>query len=578
MSSPENPDSSTLTPAFDSCWQKAIEAANSGDYVTAETWFRQCVEQAPDHHLAALNLGVLLANRKNYAESIQYLDRAVQLSSSLDSVFTLASTLQRAGKAEDAQRYFTDILNSVPTHVPTLMQMGELCEQSGDRHGARGYYRQARDADDKDLVVAKKYAIASWEDDPAETAAVLDQQLARSDLDDTGRAKIILDLIIYKEFHERIKRGLMPYHATSLDELFFTYTKPEFSEFCSLAEKAAEKNPTDPTAQTRKFIAHFCSSDRLGAQKCLEHFRTAVAGHVWDTVTFDPNFYRALESFTKEDLLKGLPPVENVIYAEFSEEPVAYLSCNYIYFENFAAPMLRSLADVASNAQAHVHIMDATPQQLDLASSFCRSLDGLTIALSVEQPGADKNGMAAARSYYHAIRFIRYYQHLEQYRRTLWLMDVDALFNRDPKAMYDVLGGMDAAMRIRAGRLEPWNQFNACIVAATASSASLEYFRLIAAYIAHFYQRDGLRWGIDQLAMYGVFEYMRDEGYAPDLAFLDDKAIDYEYLDDGIVWCNSGRNKFLHMQRNPDGSMAIDDPDRAAYIKLFDKYYSPLSA
>ena len=574
MSSFDSPSSAMPDPK--TCWQNATQAVRAGDQSTAEIWFRRCVEQAPEFPLAALNLGILLTNKKNYLEAIQYLDQAVKQSPNLNSVSALANALLRAGKTDDAVRYYKDILNSVPGHIPTLLQLGEVRDQTGDRHGARELYRQAMMSDETDVSVATKYAIASWADDPAETVAVLDRHLARRDLDAQGRIKILLGLIIYKEFYERIKRGLMPYHATGLEELFFTYTESEFSKFRNLTLEQAEKNPTDLTAQMRKFLALFCSGDRPGAQACLFSFQQTIAGQVWDAVTFDPAFYQALEQFTDANLVKGLPAVQDVVSAEFSEEPVAYLSCNYLYFENFAAPMLRSLASIAPGTQAHVHIMDSTSEQLNATSAFCKALAGVTIAVTAEQPGVDKKGIVAARSYYHAVRFIRYYQHLVQYKKTLWLMDVDALFNRDPKVMYSVLRDKDAAMRIRAGRLEPWNQFNACIVAGTSRPASLEYFRLIAAYIAHFYQRGGLRWGIDQLAMYGVFEYMRDEGRAPELAFLDDKAIDYDYLEDGIVWCNSGRNKFLHLQRNADGTMAIDDPDRAAYIKLFDKYYTPL--
>ncbi len=574
MATPDQPTSAT--PATDTFWQKATEAVRAGDNDTAITWFRQCLDQTPDHPLAALNLGILLANKKDYREAISLLERAVNLSPNLNSVTALASALLRAGRTDDAIRYLKDIVKSVPGHVPTLLQLGEISDQRGDRKSAREYYRQATVADETDLNAATKYAIASWADDPAETAAVLDKHLARTDLDAGGRAKILLGLIIYKEFHERIKRGLMPYHATDLEELFFTYTQREFTELKKLCLEDAEQNPTSPSAQIKKFMALFCSGDRVGAQKTLAGFQSTVAGQVWDAVTFDPAFYQMLEQFTEADLVKGLPPVQEIITAEFSDKPVAYLSCNYTYFENFAAPMLRSLADIAPGEQAHVHIMDATEEQLAAATAFCKSLKNIAVALSVEQPGVDKQGIMVARSYYHAIRFIRYYQHLVHYKRTLWLMDVDALFNRNPNVMYEILGQKDAAMRIRAGRLEPWNQFNACIVAGTPSAPSLAYFRLIAAYIAHFYQKKGLRWGIDQLAMYGVFEYMRDEGRAPELAFLGDKAIDYDYLEDGIVWCNSGRNKFLHLQRNPDGSIAVDDPDRAAYIKLFDKYYTPL--
>ncbi len=570
-------NSTPKMPAPEICWENAAQAFRAGDHATAETWFRRCVDQKPDYPDAALNLGVLLANRTNYPEAIQYLDRAVQLSPKLHTVFTLANTMQRAGNTKGAEKYYRDILGSVPGHVPTLLQLGEISEQRGDRQGGREFYRRAMKSDETDLSVATKYAIASWADDPAETAAVLDNYLAHRDLNAKGRIKLLLSLIIYKEFHERIKRGLMPYHATSLGELFFTYTKSEFDELRRLIMEDAENNPTDPTGQIRKFLAHFCSNDRFNAQKCLPHFQSTVAGQIWDAVTFDPAFYQALEKTTDEDLVKGLPSVQDVVSAEFSGKPIAYLSCNYVYFENFAAPMLRSMASVAPGAQAHVHIMDATGEQLDAASVFCKGLTVLTVAVSAEQPGVDKQGNMTARSYYHAIRFIRYYQHLVYYKRTLWLMDVDALFNRDPGVMYETLGDKDAAMRIRAGRLEPWNQFNACIVAGTPRAPSFEYFRLIAAYIAHFYRKNALRWGIDQLAMYGVFEYLRDNSRAPALMFLDDKAIDYEYLQDGIVWCNSGRSKFLHMQRNADGTMVVDDPDRAAYVKSFEKYYAPLN-
>ena len=563
--------------ASDIFWNKAAEATRVGDHKSAVNWFRKCVEETPDYPLAALNLGILLTYEKKFTEAISYLEKAVKLKSDLNSVTALANALLRSGNSDGATRYLESVNKSVPGHVPTLIQLGEIKEQGGDRKRASEFYRQAKKADEKDLSAAIKYAIASWDDDPAETAAVLDQHLKRSALDSNERIKILISLIIYKEFNERIKRGLMPYHATSLDELFFTYTAAEFAELKKLCLESAENNPTDPGLQIKKFLALFCSNDRIGAQSCINEFKDAVVGQIWDAVNFDPSFYKMIGQFTDADIIKGLPPVQEIITCTFSDEPVAYLSCNYLYFENFAAPMLRSLSDKAPGSHVHVHIMDVTPVQLAAATKFCKKLTLINIALSVEQPGVDKEGIAHARSYYHAIRFIRFYQHLLHYKCTLWLMDVDALFNRDPHIMYEVLGHKDAAMRIRAGRLEPWNQFNACIVAGTSNAQSLEYFRLISAYIAYYYQKSGLRWGIDQLAMYGVFEYMRDVGSAPELAFLDDKAIDYDYMEDGIIWCNSGRNKFLHLQRNPDGSIAIEDPDRAAYIKLFDKYFQPLS-
>src|SRR5581483_7209710 len=105
----------------------------------------------------------------------------------------------------------------------------------------------------------------------------------------------------------------------------------------------------------------------------------------------------------------------------------------------------------------------ATDAQIQAAVQFKQEVPSLRVAISAEQPWIQNQGKAAARAYYHAIRFIRFYQHSRAYRGPLWLMDVDALFNRDPSSMYSRLEGADIAIRVRPGRLEPWNQFNACV-------------------------------------------------------------------------------------------------------------------
>jgi hypothetical protein len=131
------------------------------------------------------------------------------------------------------------------------------------------------------------------------------------------------------------------------------------------------------------------------------------------------------------------------------------------------------------------------------------------------------------------------------------------------------LPGHDVAVRVRPGRLEPWNQFNACMVGANTTPASLEYFRLLAAYTAYFFQRKTLRWGIDQQAMYGVFADMQDRGNAPSLALLGEREVDYDYNEAGYVWPNSGAAKLGHLDRiRTPGA-----PPAAALVTKFDKVF-----
>ncbi len=551
-------------------FRKGIAFAQAGDLASAESSLKQCITLDPKHALAMLNLGIVLMNRGSLAEAEKMLIRSVTLQGTVESISALATVFDLNGKPDRAQECYWAILKAAPSHVPSILKLAEISNRMFDRTSARKLYRQAWDIDPASLGAGIGYALASFDDTPAETSAAMDKLLGAAN-SDAAKADVYLNLLPYKEFHERMNRGLAPYHAASLDELFFKFAENDHARFLDLSLREVEKNPGDPAAAARKFYALFSARDRFGAEECLRGFVKTFPEHIYENVAFDAAFYRQLETFGDLELTKGLPPVTDLIEADFGNEPIAYLACNYDYFAEFAAPMIRSLAEMSPGAQVHLHVMDAEQAELEQLPVFCREMNSLKIAVSVEQPGVSKKKNRIARSYYHAIRFIRFYHHLKQHRLPLWLMDVDAVFNRDPRELYRSLGQNDAAFRARPGRLEPWNQFNACIVGAAPTEKSLRYFRLVAAYIAHFFQQDRLRWGIDQLAMYGVHEFLRDSNEAPGLTLLDNQAIDYSYREDGIVWCNSGKQKFAQIDSSLQG-----DPLQKRYIDRFRKYYRPM--
>ena len=211
--------------------------------------------------------------------------------------------------------------------------------------------------------------------------------------------------------------------------------------------------------------------------------------------------------------------------------PLAWLSCDGKYFKLFGAVLLKSLEGSA----VHLHLMDADESVLNLIEST-----GIDCGLSIEKPKADKG-------YYHAVRFIRFAEDLERYGRQMWLLDVDAVANRSPALLPSGL-----SMRLRPGRLEAWNQFNACVVG--GGPESLPYFRKVGAFINR--NREKLHWGIDQLALYCVWK--RDPIA---IRCLGPKEVDYDYQPDGIIWCNSGSSKFKHI--------AGDKKDRPKYQERF---------
>ncbi len=436
-----------------------------------------------------------------------------------------------------------------PDHAANFMALGRQFESTNDRRRACDAYLAAWTLEPENIAAGIAHARTKFDDDPRETVRVMGRLLDGAS--DADKLQIYSALLFYKEFSARIDRGLMPYHATSLDEMFFKYCAADFLKYRDLAYMSDDL--------VHQFTARFCGGHLKGAQAVLRLFQDGVKpNHVWHNVNFDPAFYASLNAMTGADILRPFPETYGISRAHDAEQ-VVWLGCDGAYLEAFAAPMIRSLREVMPNAAVHVHAMDITDQQFKLAAK-------LGIGLTVEKsptPGP---------AYYHAVRFVRYWQYLQTAERPVWLMDVDALFNREPSQMFSKLNNTDVALRVRAGRFEPWNQFNACIVGAQPTPASMTYFRLIAAYISHYYQCRNLQWGVDQLAMYGVHEWLRESGDAPSLAFLDDSDIDYDYRDDGIVWCNSGKNKHLHTQRGPDGKRLHADPDREKYLEKFDRY------
>jgi tetratricopeptide (TPR) repeat protein len=556
-------------------FRNGVDAYAAGDIVSATASFRECVRLQPDHVKGTQNLGVVLSGQGDQAGAEFYLWKAFELEPSVENGTNLALVLEQTNRLAEAAKIYEFLLRQSPTNAPTHYRLGEVKKGLGDAAASRQHFGQALELQPTNLDYALSYALASWDEEPAETVRVCERFLAMS-MDDTQRVRLLKTYLVHKEWHERMLRGEAPYHAASLDELFFRYAATAFEDFRRVTKSEAERHPQDVIAVQNHAIALFCAGDRKGTEACLKRFRTAVSGHVWENVTFDPAFYRSLEKFSEEDLIKGLPPLLSVRHADFRGQPAIYLSCDGAYFDSFAIPLIRSMADKGDTVCVHAHIMDATSTQLDRARALGDELGNLALAVTAEAPGIGAQGIMAARCYFHAIRFIRYFQLLKTVGSPLWLMDVDALFRHSPTEMYEAIGAADVAMRIRPGRLEPWNQFNACVVGGKSTPASIEYFRLIAAYIAHFHQRGNLRWGIDQTAMYGVFTFLQGERRAPSLALIDDHVLDYDHRESGIVWPNSGTKKFLQLvQRSPDGTVAADEAGQTEYVHLFNRYAHP---
>lgn len=540
----------------------------------AERHFRQALQLAPTNPTVVHNTAVVLfhTGRSREAENMLRTAIASPTGAAPESFLLLGQIYEAGGRGADALALYRTLVKALPTYADGLIKLGMALEAAGDKPGATEAYRRAMDAAPTSVGAVEKYCEAIWISDPAKSVALKERLLASLGDQPLKRMGVLNSLVVHKEWNERIKRGLMPAHATSVDELFYNFARAEMKDYEATARQVLETNPNEANARIALGLARFCLGDRAGAEPLLTH--AAKPKHIMGTIRFSPRYYDELRSATPSKLVEGLPPLIDATPLVPDPKGVLYLSCNYTYFRAFALPMVCSLKERAPHIPVHLHIMDADEAGTAFAVKFCRELGLERFAVSVERPGLQNAPSVVAKCYYHAVRFIRFYQHLTAYGCPLWLMDVDAVIHRDLAPLFERLKDADVAMRIRPGRLEPWNQFNACVVGASTSARSREYFRLIAAYIADFHRRDSLAWGIDQLAMYGVYADLADRGEAPHLSLLGEREVDYDYQDDGFIWCNSGIGKFKHLKRIADpNALPMADFGDNKFVPVFEKYW-----
>ena len=302
--------------------------------------------------------------------------------------------------------------------------------------------------------------------------------------------------LVEKEWHARKEHGLPPYHSVDASDVGFKFVKP---------------NVPDPGFQC------FLSGDYSTME---EHFQGKR--DVRQVVTLKE---------LPTQVSYNLPEVQTIILNAQVANKTAFLCCDGRYFRDFGAKLLASI-----KGPAHVHLMDADPSY---AKKVIKQLDRV-VGLTIEQPRSDP-------AYYHSVRFIRWFEFMKSNGCTSVLLDVDAIANRCHTELPDA----EVGMRLRPGRLEPWNVCNASVCIGRANA----YWKGVADYIYHFYVRNQLIWQIDQAALWAVWKKQK-----PEITVLGPKEVDYDYQDDGIIWCNSGARKFDD-----------DDPARAKFRDKFDR-------
>lgn len=314
-----------------------------------------------------------------------------------------------------------------------------------------------------------------------------------------------LEALTSTEMKERGRRALPTTHVLEWADYPFRYAAPAFQEFIKNGTRAAAQEARDTYAQILGVYAAILARDYAKADAFMETYGAGPA----------PEPLRAMR-FTRRFTM---PPIDlPAVQGAWPTEPSLFVSCDPGYLKAYAVPLLRSVAQAAPSANVHLHIM---------GMADVPAIDGIRITSTHEAVPAD----FPAREYFGAVRLARFAQALESAGAPLIMVDADALVTADFRPLFS---GRHAAMRVRAGRIEPWTQYSACCLRGTADS--LNYYKAVADIVLR--TMHAPFWGMDQYALLAghVQEHTPIDLFGPDVASVTDET-------PGVFWFTAGNAK-----------------------------------
>lgn len=321
----------------------------------------------------------------------------------------------------------------------------------------------------------------------------------------------------------RISSGKSPNGAADWTDLVRWADQDGIKAFTAALDRELSEPGARANAVVERAAAAVAQMDWVNAEKWFAEARRRSTKTVADLTVFEPDFYRRLEALTDDEIRSAFPPISEILRRDAWPETIIYVACDPKYFQLFMPQLLDSIvAQGAAGAGVHVHLMDGTEEEWAALAQSVESYKAVSISMTAEG-GAAKQFGAKARNYYHAARYVRFYEYLARSPRPAWLLDVDLVFQDDPAPMFRILGDHDFAATTSAITLEPWSKIRAGLVGVAPTSAGLRFLRLVSAYIAHWRRNGSLRWGIDQQALFGCLFYLHHIGAAPKTAFLDER-------------------------------------------------------
>ena len=307
----------------------------------------------------------------------------------------------------------------------------------------------------------------------------------------------------------------------------------------------AESNPDSPEILKHLAYAQQANSDFAAANSAYAALEQMKPGALPGSIQ--------LGIAPDESVASSLPPV----IGEWPTQPCLFLACDVRYLSLFVPPLLRSLQRFVPSQRIHIHIMGAPGD----VKPFLKAFRPLRISTTEEQPDDFiRDHKILPDAYYGAARFIRFSEALDHNEGPLWMSDVDELLYGNPRPLFS--DAADVALRVRPGRLEPWNQFSACLV--MGRPGARDYYRHVSKIVRAAISKSW--WGLDQYALFSAYLILKARGTLPRFSLLGPDKANVGPSEGGVFWYTAGKQKARLFQNLPPED-----------LKPFEKFFKHFS-
>jgi len=420
------------------------------------------------------------------------------------------------------------LIASHPSSVPPeiFLQLAKLKMRLGKTEAARTVLQTAiSHHPDAAWLVCRRAALL---EDKAQACAELETHLATHTLQPGAVSEILKEITLNRAVLRRREQELPLSFGISWAD---TCNWPDQNGLEQLRD-ALSRELASPKPRIIGLVDLACiaiaQQDWSRAAGLMDLLRKSVRkkkGIFADYLSFASGLHDELGRHTDDIIASGLPPVEHILSQPYRGDTTLFLASDPKYFQHFTIPFLNALEDANIPLDAHVHIFDVSEVEKSTLQQALTKFRTVAIALSVENAAAKMRGLDYARIYYHAVRFIRFYEELRRTRRRTWIMDVDVHLLRDPRELLSGLMHYDAAFQSTPLNFDPAHKIRANCVGISPTSRGLEFARRVAAYISYWRIDDLWGWGIDQTALFACYAHMHASGNAPNTLFLDNTQV-----------------------------------------------------